>query len=153
MSHTIESSRFGRLEIAEEAVIRFPAGLIGIAGSRYTLLARGDDAPFVWLHSLDDASLAIPVTSPFRWFDDYEVELSDEEAARIGVADPADADVWVTVRAGARPEDFSANLLAPILVTRAGAGGRGSRGWQVINDVPGTPVRAPLFEEPAQQVA
>jgi flagellar assembly factor FliW len=153
MSHTIESSRFGRLEIADEAVIRFPAGLIGLEGSRYTLLARSEDAAFVWLHSLDDPELAIPVTNPFRFFPDYEVELSDEEAARIGVADPSQADVWVTVRAGARTEDFSANLLAPILVTAAGVGDRGRRGWQVINDVPGMPVRAPLFEEPAQQVA
>jgi flagellar assembly factor FliW len=153
MSHTIESNRFGRLEIADEAVIRFPAGLIGLPGSRYTLVAREEGAAFVWLHSLEDPALAIPVTNPFRFFPDYEVELSDEEAARIGISDPSEADVWVTVRAGARAEDFSANLLAPILVTSGRIGGRGSRGWQVINDVPDMPVRAPLFEEPAQQVA
>lgn len=144
MRHTIESTRFGRLEIAAEAVIEFPDGLIGLGGRRYTLLAREEATAFLWLHSLDDPSLAVPVTNPFAFFADYEVALSDAEADRIGVHDPADAGVYVTVRAGARPEDFSANLLAPILIAKG-------RGWQVINEAPDMPVRAPLFPEPAEK--
>lgn len=144
--HIIESTRFGRLEIAEEAIVEFPAGLIGLRGSRYALLARSDDAAFVWLHSLEDGGLAIPLTNPFGFFPGYEVVLSDAEAARIGITDPADADVWVTVRAGAELGDFSANLLAPILVSRG-------RGWQVINEAPDVAVRAPLFAEATTQAA
>ena len=45
---------FGALEVPAEAVIEFPNGLIGLGGTRYTLLARDEDGPFVWLHSLDD---------------------------------------------------------------------------------------------------
>ena len=66
-------------------MIEFPNGLIGLGGTRYALLARSDDSAFVWLHSLDDPDLALPVTNPWRFFDDYEVELSDDEAARIGL--------------------------------------------------------------------
>ena len=68
------------------------------------------------------------------------MEVSDSEAQRIGVTDPAQADVYVTVRAGEAIEDFRANLRAPILVS-------GGRGHQVINEAPGTSVRTPLFEE------
>lgn len=146
MTHSIESSRFGTLDIAQEAIIEFPDGLIGLGGTRFTLLARDADSAFVWLHSLDDPSLAIPVTNPFQFFADFAVELSDEEADRVGIHDAAEADVWVTVRAGEELGDFAANLLAPILVSRG-------RGWQVINEAPGMPVRAPLFAELAEQAA
>lgn len=142
MSVTLHSTRFGHLEIPEEAVIAFPTGLIGLAGSRYALLARDDDAAFVWLHSMDDPQLAIPVTNPWRFFSTYEVELSDEEAARIGIDDATATSVYVTVRAAESLEDFCANLAAPILIADG-------RGHQVINQAPDAPVRAPLFTDVA----
>jgi flagellar assembly factor FliW len=147
MAVTLQSSRFGVLQIPEEAVLDFPSGLIGLGGRRFALLARSDDSAFVWLHSMDDADLAIPVTNPWRFFDDYAVELDDDEAQRIGVTSPEDATVYVTVRAAPALEDFRANLRAPILVV-------GNHGHQVINQAPDSPVRAPLFadlkEEPSK---
>jgi flagellar assembly factor FliW len=140
MPVNIESTRFGALEVPDESVLNFPNGLIGLGGTRYTLIAREESAPFLWLHSLDDPSLAIPVTNPWFFFSSYEVEVSDSEAQRIGVSDASQADVYVTVRAGEAIEDFRANLRAPILVS-------GGRGHQVINEASGTSVRAPLFEE------
>ena len=147
MPVNIESTRFGAIEVPDQAVLNFPNGLIGLGGTRYTLIAREESAPFLWLHSLDDPSLAIPVTNPWFFFSSYEVEISDSEAERIGVTDPSQADVYVTVRAGEAIEDFRANLRAPILVA-------GGHGHQVINEAPGTSVRAPLFDEvPVEQVA
>lgn len=138
MAVTLQSSRFGEIQIPEEAVIDFPAGLIGLGGTRYALLAREEDSAFVWLHSLEDPALAVPLTNPWRFYSTYEVELSDDEAERIGVAAESDTSVYVTVRAAEALEDFAANLRAPILIT-------GGCGWQVINQAPDAPVRAPLF--------
>ena len=138
MAVTLNSTRFGEVEIPEEAVIEFPHGLIGLGGSRYTLLARSDDAAFVWLHSLDDPALALPLTNPWRFFDSYEVEIADDEVGRLGIESTDDTSVYVTVRAAETLEDFSANLRAPILVSNG-------LGHQVINQAPDAPVRAPLF--------
>src|SRR3954451_4047650 len=143
---TLESTRFGTLEIAPEAVVEFPNGLIGLGGTRYALLPRSDDATFIWLHSLDDPDLALPLTNPWRFFTSYEVELADEEAERIGVDDADATAVYVTVRAAETLEDFSANLRAPILISDG-------YGHQVINQAPDAPVRAPLFAENAPEVA
>jgi flagellar assembly factor FliW len=132
---TIDSPRFGTLEIASEDVIEFPHGLIGLGGSRFAIIER--EGSFSWLHSIDDPSLALPVTNPWDFFADYSVELSDEDSAPITAA-PADVAVWVTVRAGAELADFYANLRAPILVAEG-------QGHQVINESPDAPVRAPLF--------
>jgi flagellar assembly factor FliW len=135
---TLHSTRFGRLEVPADAVIEFPNGLIGLGGTRWALLARNEDSAFIWLHSIDDPELAVPVTNPWRFFNDYEVELSDDEAARIGISEADETSVYVTVRAAGTLEEFSANLRAPLLVT-------GGRGHQVINQSPDAPVRAPLF--------
>src|SRR4029077_6913540 len=73
MGVTMQSTRFGEMQIDPESVLEFPTGLIGLGGSRYALLARSEDAAFIWLHSLDDPDLAIPVTNPWRFFSEYEV--------------------------------------------------------------------------------
>lgn len=138
MAVTLHSTRFGEVEIPEEAVIAFPSGLIGLGGHRYTILARGEHAAFVWLHSLDDPALALPLTDPWQFFESYEVEIADEDAARMGVSDDADTAVYVTVRAAESLEGFSANLRAPILVSNG-------LGHQIINQAPDAPIRAPLF--------
>jgi flagellar assembly factor FliW len=142
MSLTFESSRFGRLEIDADSVIEFPAGLIGLGGARYALVTVDPDAPFAWLHSVDEPDVALPVTNPWLHFGDYDVELSDADTERIGAADPSEVDVWVTVRAAAELSDFSCNLRAPIVVSKG-------RGHQVINEAPDAPVRAALFPEAA----
>ena len=67
----------------------------------------------------------------------------DADTERVGIEDP---DVWVTVRTGSSPSDFSANLRAPILVAEG-------RGHQVINEASDAPVRAPLFAGDAVEAA
>ena len=116
---TVESSRFGTLEIEAGAIIEFPAGLIGLGGRRWAVVTKDDNGPFSWLHSLDDPALALPVTNPWGFFADYEVELSDADSERFEAS--SDVAVWVTVRAGAELADFSANLRAPIVIS-AGPG-------------------------------
>ena len=61
---TVESSRFGTLEIEAGAVIEFPTGLIGLGGRAGASSPTEPDSPFAWLHSLDDPTLALPVTEP-----------------------------------------------------------------------------------------
>jgi flagellar assembly factor FliW len=140
---TVESSRFGTLEIEAGAIIEFPTGLIGLGGRRWAVVSNDPESAFQWLHSLDDASLALPVTNPWAFFADYEVELSDADSERFGDDDVA---VWVTVRAGSELAHFSANLRAPIIVSKG-------QGHQVINEAANAPVRAPLFPDAKAEVA
>jgi flagellar assembly factor FliW len=138
MTHTLKSTRFGDVELPDNAVVEFPNGLIGLQGTRYGLIPHGDDGTFVWLQSMENPDLALPLTKPWSFFPTYEVELSDSEAERIGVNDPGQADVFVTVRATEEAKNFSANLRAPIIISSG-------RGFQVINEADDAPVRALLF--------
>jgi flagellar assembly factor FliW len=137
---TIDSPRFGHLEIEPETVVEFPDGLIGLGGSRYALLAADGDSPFMWLQSLEDPALALPVADPHRFFSPFVVELADDDAERLGLDDVTAVEVYVTVRAAASLEDFTANLKAPILMWSGKA-------HQVINQANGCVLRATLFGE------
>ena len=134
---SFESSRFGTVEVDADAVIEFPRGLIGLGGAKYALVGASDDDAIVWLHSVEDKDLAVPVADPWAFFPDYAVDLPDEEAERMGIEDPSQAKVLVVVRVGPTPEECFANLKAPILLT-------GQTGHQVLNEAD-APLRAPLL--------
>ncbi len=142
---TIESSRFGALQVAPEAVIEFPHGLIGLEGSRYTLLERNPGSGVLWLHSLDRGDLALPVLDPRPFFPSFELSLSEEDRERIGAPDPAAAQVYVTMRAAPDPADVVVNLRAPLIVHEG-------RGHQVLNAAAGAELQAPLFSAQARAV-
>ena len=145
MAVSFESSRFGTVEVDPSAVITFPRGLIGLGGNRYALVAHSGDGAIAWLHSIEDPELALPVADPWSFFADYEVELSDEDTARVGITEASEAQVLVVVRVGPSAADCYANLRAPILVA-------GGVGHQFINTLD-VPLRAPLLPEPAGDAA
>jgi flagellar assembly factor FliW len=140
VAETVESSRFGSVEIAPESIVEFPDGLIGLGGSRFALISTGSASPFLWLQSLENPALALPVTNPHRFFSEFTVELNEGEAERIGLDDGTPADVYVTVTASPELAEFTANLKAPILI-------RDGRAHQVINQAEGATVRVQLFPD------
>jgi flagellar assembly factor FliW len=119
-------------------VIEFPDGLIGLVGTRWTLIRSDEKSPFLWLHSLDDGGLALPVTNPLHFFPKFRLELSEAEASRLEIDESSAIDVYVTVRAAPVLSDFAANLRAPIIV-------HAETGHQVINQQAGSELRALLF--------
>jgi flagellar assembly factor FliW len=137
----IDSSRFGPIEIPEEKVITLPQGLIGLPGTKYALVTRDENSPFLWLHSVEDGGLAIPVTNPWLFFPEYEVRISDDDAASLGLEGPEQADILCVVRAAEEIRDFTVNLLSPIVLHAEKRVGK-----QVINEVH-YDVRVPLFAE------
>jgi flagellar assembly factor FliW len=138
----IDSTRFGRFEVDDDLLLTFPDGLIGLPGTRYVLVAQSATAPFYWLHSVDHAEIAVPVTNPWLFMSDYEVRMPDEDARRLGLATPEDADIYCVVRASSSLDECTVNLAGPIVIHRANRLGR-----QIINDVGGYSVRHCLFSE------
>jgi flagellar assembly factor FliW len=143
MSVRFESVRFGQVEVADEEVLEFPLGLIGLGGHRYTLLDRNPGTGFLWLHCVDDAALALPVVPPLQFFPDFVLDIAPEDRERTGIEDASGTRVLVTVRATPNPLDITANLRAPLVIAEG-------RGYQVINASPDAPLRAPLFELAAE---
>ena len=139
MTLTIESTRFGEIEIDPASVIEFPDGLIGLGGTRYTLIANKPGSPFLWLQSVDVPATALPVTNPHTFFSDFSLELSDDDADRLELSAEVTADVYVTVTVAAAVEEITVNLKAPLLI-------HDGHGHQVINQAAGAEIRVPLMQ-------
>lgn len=120
MNMNIAAPRSGTLTVDPERIIEFPNGLPGFEDCRrYTLhhpdAEEGAQAPrYFILQSLDDAGVAFSITDPALFGFNYEISLSDEEAAALDLADPAEAAVVVMLvkeNSGLR-----ANLKAPLVL-------------------------------------
>jgi flagellar assembly factor FliW len=119
----IESPRFGTLEVSPERVIEFPSGIPGFEdATRFSLFhPEGDEPKYFVLQSLDIPDLAFHVTDPSRLGFSYEISLSDEESAAIGMKDPSEAVVVVILaKEGVRTgSSLQANLNAPLIINLA----------------------------------
>ncbi|QDR81965.1 flagellar assembly protein FliW [Sporomusa termitida] len=113
----IQSTRFGEIEIADSALIRFPAGLPGFpAEHAFAFLPYQPDSPFAFLQSATDPDLSFVITDPFPFFKEYCFKLEDTIIAELGLADDNPPKIVNIVRIPEKTEEMTANLLAPIVI-------------------------------------
>jgi flagellar assembly factor FliW len=128
-------------ETDEIPELRFEAGLPGFPDAhRFALVAWGEGSPFSILTCLDGETPEFLVAPPVAFFPDYEVEIDDETADRVGLTDAEDALLLVIVNVADGAPEATANLRAPIVVNR-----HSRRAVQAVLDDEGLPVRQPLF--------
>ncbi len=111
----VQTSRFGRVEIAEDRVIAFPKGLLGFQQyERYCLLQPSEEACFFWLQSVDEPSLAFVVTDPGQFFPDYSVPVRQEQMDELHLKSLDESQVFVIVnKVGGT---LTGNLQGPLIV-------------------------------------
>lgn len=113
----ITTTRFGRVQIAQEDVINFPEGILGFNDlRRFVLLDDPNDEIFAWLQSCEVPDIAFPVLEPEIFAADYKPALTktDNESLHLATGERPRAFAIITI-----PEDptlMTANLKAPILV-------------------------------------
>jgi flagellar assembly factor FliW len=95
----IDTTRFGELEINPDTILTFPRGLPGFEGcDRYQLLHEDKAGPVVfYLQSLDDPAVAFSIVDPALFGFNYELTLSDDEAALLQAGNPAELAVVLMV--------------------------------------------------------
>ena len=121
-------------------VLEMVQPMAGFPDQRRFALARLDDTGLVCdLHSLDDPGLRFVVVPPTTFFADYAPEIGDSVVTELGVESEDDVLALVVVTLGDRPEDATANLMAPVLVNH-----RTRRAGQFLLDDADLPLRAPL---------
>lgn len=117
----IESPRFGTLEVEPSKIIEFPRGVPGFENCRRFSLfhPEGEDPKYFILQSLDDAEVAFHLSDPARFGFNYEITLSDAEAAELEFSDPATIAVAVVISKAQAGAPINANLNAPFVINLA----------------------------------
>ena len=91
------------------------------------LLDRNPGTGLLWLHSVEDPALALPVVSPLQFFPDFALALADADIERTGLQDPAQATIYLAVRATPDPLDITAKCERRSWSARAAGGEAGPR--------------------------
>lgn len=120
----IESPELGMVDVAEDKIIDFPAGLPGFEQCRRFVLLHdeGGAVGLYMLQSVDEPGVVFSVTGPEQLGIKYEFSLSDDEVAALGLASPSDALVAVIVRKDERADPspvsvgMRANFMAPLVI-------------------------------------
>lgn len=123
--------------------LHFPDGLIGFPeGHRYTLVRwGGPDSPYSLLRSLDANDLEFLVVPTAAFFPEYELEIDDGTAGRLGLDTADDALVLLVITLSDPVEASTANLLGPVVINT-----RTRKGMQVVVTDERYSTREPLFD-------
>lgn len=113
----IRTSRFGEVEIDDDAVISMPDGMLGFSEiTKYVLIQHRDGSPFLWYQAVDEPNLAFVVVDAFTFFPDYEVVMSSEDVEVLKCSKPGDLAVFLVVVIPDNPEEMTANLRGPLVI-------------------------------------
>jgi len=135
-----ESSRFGPLEVTADSVIEFPSGLIGFPSAKRFIMVE-HKAPFSWIQSLEEPTLAFVVVDGFEFGRSLELKPPhNDPVVEFNTEDEYAILLIVTVRPD--PKQTTVNLKAPLFINI-----KNKRGTQAIYDDPRYSVRYPLWKE------
>ena len=108
-----ETSRFGKLEVSEDKIIRFPGGLLGFPQVKQYVLIDYEDTPVKWLQAVDDPAVAFIVMEPTLLVQDFVINLDAATRRALDLETEEDLAVLAIVRV--QDGRVLANLKGPLL--------------------------------------
>ncbi len=116
-------------------------GLLGFEEQlEFELSAYDPQTPFYWLRSTRDQEIAFLVMEPGCLVDNYQFDLSEEDARLLALSSSEDAFVLVLMTVPENPLEMTANLLGPLIFNKTTGKGR-----QVVLEGSDYPVRFPVI--------
>jgi len=114
----IQSILLGELEIEADRIINFPEGIPAFETEKqFVIVPMDSSGPFYYMQSVVNPDLCLIIAQPFTFFPKYEIDVADEDMARLKL-DPGSPNLAIYVVLTI-PENFkltTANLLAPVII-------------------------------------
>ena len=114
----VNTKAFGQIEIEDKQKVNIPSGLFGFEDYTEYVIFDAEHQPFYWFQSIDDKEIAFVLISPFFFRQDYEVNITNEELAGIGITSPDNALIFVIVTIPVDGSPMTANLQGPLIVNK-----------------------------------
>lgn len=131
----------GEIEYEENNIITFNKGIPGFNGLKeFILLDLKEYEPFKLLQSLKDDEISLIVTSPYEFFKEYEIKLSDETIKNLNIDSPNQVMILTTVTLNSDVKKITTNLQGPIVINTSSHFGE-----QIILDNSKYKVKSPLI--------
>lgn len=112
----IETDLFGTITYEASEVLHFEDGLYGFEDAKRFLLIDIQEMPYKSLQSLDFEDLAFTVTTPFAFYENYDIEIPEHVVKQLKIESLDDMDVYsILVFREPLPES-TMNLKAPLII-------------------------------------
>ena len=139
----IETLRFGEVEVDEKKLLMFDDGIPGLEEyHRYALLQFEDSYPIIWLQSMDDGGICLPVLDTYSVLNDYVFDIDETDVEELAVRGPEDLHVVSVLVIPDDIKGMTANLAAPIIINTVTG-----KAKQIILGGSNYNVRVPVFQE------
>jgi len=139
----IDTIRFGLVEIDEAKLITFSDGIPGLEEyHKYSLLQFEESYPIIWLQSVEDSGICLPVLDTFSVLPDYVFDIDDADVKELRLDGP---EVLHVISVLVIPDDIqrmTVNLAAPIMINTVTG-----KAKQIILAGSDYNVRAPVFAD------
>lgn len=113
----VTSIRFGTIEVPDDKIISMEKPVLGFEKyRRFCLLEIDEFRPLLWLQSVDDETIVLPVVNPRMFYPEYKIEINPNEIAELRIDDVSTVETYVVMTITDNPEDISVNLQGPILI-------------------------------------
>jgi flagellar assembly factor FliW len=113
---TVDLPRFGSCSYTESDVFVFPWGLPGFEELRHFMVLQLETQDqIIWLQSLDDLTIALPLGDPWSFFPDYDPKMPGFARLSLDLQEPEDFTL-LAVMVGTDGGPTFINLMAPIVI-------------------------------------
>ena len=116
----IDTKKFGTIEIDEKKILTMPEGLPGFPGfERFVLIEDPKTTPFCWFQSIEEPYLALILTNPFLFKQDYLLDLNgfiDTRGWKGVKTEDLLIYVVVNISDGKANTRITANLMGPLVM-------------------------------------
>ena len=143
-----DTVRFGTVEIDEAKLIVFDDGIPGLEEyHKYALLQFDDSYPIIWLQSVEDSGICLPVMDTFAVVREYVFDIDDADVKELQLGGPEDLHVVSILVIPDDIQRMTANLAAPVIINTVTG-----KAKQII--LPGSDynVRVPVFPDICRMV-
>jgi len=139
----IETIRFGSVEIDESKLITFDVGIPGLEEYHmYALLQFEESYPIIWLQSVEEGGICLPVLDTFAVLTGYVFDIEDEDVRILELNGPEDLHVVSVLVIPAEIQQMTVNLAAPVIINTVTGKAR-----QIMLSGSDYNVRVPVFQD------
>lgn len=140
----ISTTRFGEVEVNEDAIFKFVLPMIGYENEdKFILIDHSKNSPFKWLQSVNSPQLAFVMTSAMYFEFEYVIDIPDSAVEKLQIDSTEDILVMnIAVIPNSNPRAARVNLLAPVILNTA----KRTAG-QIILSGSGYDVNFPIFKD------
>lgn len=117
MKNTIQTTRFGDVDVTEEHLIEFRDGMIGFPHLKQYVLVESSSMPLLlWLQSTENPAVAFPLMEPWFFKRDYGPTPTDAERACLKLDTGDRTKIFVVITIPPDMMRMTVNLKAPVFV-------------------------------------